>query len=525
MNIKRYRAASMREALESAKRELGEDALVIETRRVRAGGVLGLGGRELVEVSIADDDSSAKTNAKTDDAGSGDRRSAKRASGRSILNLSDDAPATPRRDKAPAEKSGASTLSALVARNYAQETYKPSAQNFGSLFSSNASALDASSANGETPSHPVQAKAGPAKNQAETNASATTGFAERTAPRKAQESAPRAQQTTTSAQTATQPATLNHELERLRAELREVKFSLGTLIARPQHAQPAAFDLSSANEDDLAIFDSPFYEAYLALTSAAFTPELARRVVRAALAVCGQDASDPAQAIRAGLNASLPSIVSFGADPLTRASGAGDAPHAIALVGPTGVGKTTTIAKIAARAALRERRRVELITLDTYRIAAVEQLRTYAEVIGAGFHVTRSMVELDALTRRLSSEAVVLIDTTGRSPHDLADQTELADYLRANESILKCLVMQATTHPDDALVAARKFAFYGAGSLVITKLDETSRPGCAVRFASEAALPLVYLCAGQRVPEDFEPATAESFAAHVVRTDGLAFSA
>jgi flagellar biosynthesis protein FlhF len=200
------------------------------------------------------------------------------------------------------------------------------------------------------------------------------------------------------------------------------------------------------------------------------------------------------------------------------------APTIITLVGPTGVGKTTTIAKLAARVALREKRRVELVTLDTYRIAAVEQLRTYAEIIGAGFHVARSMVELDAITRRLEATATVLVDTVGRNPHDLADQLEFGDYLRAREDMVKCLVLQATTHPADALAAIRKFALYGADRLVITKLDETTAPGRVVALANESKLPLLYLCAGQRVPEDMERATPDALAARVVRAGHVANS-
>jgi flagellar biosynthesis protein FlhF len=124
---------------------------------------------------------------------------------------------------------------------------------------------------------------------------------------------------------------------------------------------------------------------------------------------------------------------------------------------------------------------------------------------------------MDALIRRLAGGATLLIDTVGRSPHDLADQLELADYLRANEEITKCLVLQATTHPTDALASAKKFALYGADVLAFTKLDETARPGAFVGVAAEAALPLAYICAGQRVPEDIEAAAGPSLASRVLR--------
>jgi flagellar biosynthesis protein FlhF len=144
-------------------------------------------------------------------------------------------------------------------------------------------------------------------------------------------------------------------------------------------------------------------------------------------------------------------------------------------------------------------------------------LKTYAEIIGAGCHIAHSVVELDAMVRRFTGQATVLIDTTGRSPHDLADQMELADYLRGNEALAKCLVLPATTHRADAQLAFNKFALYGVNRLVLTKLDETVQPGSAVGIAALSSLPLVYLCAGQRVPEDLERATPRSFAARVVR--------
>jgi flagellar biosynthesis protein FlhF len=202
--------------------------------------------------------------------------------------------------------------------------------------------------------------------------------------------------------------------------------------------------------------------------------------------------------------------VKFAADPLKKEN-----PSIMAVIGATGVGKTTTIAKLAARVALHENRRVELITLDTYRIAAVEQLKIYAEIIGAGCHVVRSTLELDALLRRLPQDATVLIDTAGRSPHDLADQYELCDYLQRRKDIRKCLTVQATTNPLDGIAAIRKFEMYGADCLAITKMDETTRPGAMLELAAESNLPLVYFGTGQRVPEDLQIAAPETFTARI----------
>jgi flagellar biosynthesis protein FlhF len=113
--------------------------------------------------------------------------------------------------------------------------------------------------------------------------------------------------------------------------------------------------------------------------------------------------------------------------------------------------------------------------------------------------------------RRLPADVTVLIDTTGRSPHDLADQYELSEYLRHRDDIRKCLAVQATVHPIDSAAAIKKFEMYGADCLALTKIDETMRPGATVELVAGSSLPLAFLCTGQRVPEDLHIASAESF--------------
>lgn len=508
MNIKRYRAATMREALEQVKQELGEEALVLETKAVRAGGFLGVGTREMVEVRVAaETSSSAKSRPEKQPEKQPEIR-ARRGPGITRLNLTDNTPATPARSSEPVDPANLPTLAALAARAY-------SSSSNSNLGPKNSTGSGSDRFNDESPvALPREAHAGARRGIeiAETaprvvhraTITSSTGAAAKPAP-------------VTDDAVPAPPTTISRELERLRAELREVKFALSAVTVRTVERESNPREVQAAFDAEPKLYDSPYYDAYLELTATGLQPGLALQAIRAVIASGMREVNNISKVARAGLVSVLPSSVRFGEDPLSIMPGASNTPPAIAFIGPTGVGKTTTIAKLAARVGLRARRRVELITLDTYRIAAVEQLKTYAEIIGAGCHVARSVVELDALTRRFAGEATVLVDTIGRNPHDLADQMELADYLRGHEQMHKCLVIQATTHPTDAQIAIKKFALYGADRLVITKMDETAQPGATVFLAAQAALPLVYLCTGQRVPEDLERATPLAFAARVVR--------
>ena len=506
MNIKRYRAATMREALEQVKHELGEEALVLETKSVRAGGFFGMGTREMVEVRVAaDTSSSAKPRQEKRREKPVEKPPAKRGPGITKLNLTDDTWAAPGSSSENLDPAQLPTLAALAARAYASSPRNTARKN-DELNAAPARENIALTREVET---------------AEVNGIEIAESAPRLVHRAAAaaaSAAPAAKPATTEIESAPLPSpSLNRELERLRAELREVKFALTTVATRSLERPEDPREAQAALEAEPKLFDSPYYDAYLELTATGLQPEMARQAMRAVIASGMREAHDISKIARAGLVSVLPNSVRFSEDLLSALPGSPNAPAAMAFIGPTGVGKTTTIAKLAARVGLRARRRVELITLDTYRIAAVEQLKTYAEIIGAGCHIARSVMELDALMHRYEKDATVLIDTIGRSPHDLADQMELADYMRGNTNIHKCLVIQATTHPTDAQIAIKKFALYGADRLIITKLDETARPGAAVTLAAQAALPLIYLCSGQRVPEDLERATPLAFAARVVR--------
>lgn len=182
------------------------------------------------------------------------------------------------------------------------------------------------------------------------------------------------------------------------------------------------------------------------------------------------------------------------------------------LIGPTGVGKTTTIAKLAATHKLRYGRSVGLITADTYRIAAVEQLRTYAGIIGLPLEVALTPEDVASARDRLSHCDVVLIDTPGRSPRDRARLGELEALLLAAGSTRTHLVLSAGSSPGVLAEAAKRFAGTEPGCLILSKLDEASGFGVICAAAEITGLPMSYITTGQEVPDHIEPARAERLA-------------
>jgi flagellar biosynthesis protein FlhF len=183
-----------------------------------------------------------------------------------------------------------------------------------------------------------------------------------------------------------------------------------------------------------------------------------------------------------------------------------------ALVGPTGVGKTTTIAKLAAHYRLREKRRVGLITVDTYRIAAVEQLRTYADIIDLPMQVVSTPREMREAAQRMNDLDLILLDTAGRSPKDEVRIQELRAFVTEADADEIHLVLSAMTGARTLQQTAERFAAVGTTALILTKLDEASSLGNILSVLRFSKLPLSYLTNGQNVPDDIETANAQRLA-------------
>lgn len=184
-------------------------------------------------------------------------------------------------------------------------------------------------------------------------------------------------------------------------------------------------------------------------------------------------------------------------------------------IGPTGMGKTTTIAKLGAAFALWENRKVLLLTADTYRIAAVEQLRTYAKILGVPMEVVYGPDDLPRILGRYADVDVVLLDTAGRSQND---DEKIAEYRRLYEAFepqSTHLVLAGNVKYHDMLDVIDRMNVVPIDGLIATKLDETKSAGSLLNVVFDFNLPLTFLTAGQNVPNDISIASGEDFLSHL----------
>lgn len=193
-----------------------------------------------------------------------------------------------------------------------------------------------------------------------------------------------------------------------------------------------------------------------------------------------------------------------------------EGPKIVILLGPTGVGKTTTLAKIAANYGLIAGVDVGLLTIDTYRIAAVEQLRVYAELIGIPLEVARNPQEVQKAIKRLAGKDLILVDTAGRSQRNGEHMQELREMLAALPGVERHLVFSATTRCRDLMDIIRRFQAIGFDRLIATKLDETTSYGILLTAYAAARRPFSFLTDGQVVPDDIQVAEAAHIAKLIV---------
>lgn len=182
-----------------------------------------------------------------------------------------------------------------------------------------------------------------------------------------------------------------------------------------------------------------------------------------------------------------------------------DGPRAEIFIGPTGVGKTTTIAKLASELSVTQKKKVALLTVDTYRIAAAEQLRTYASILEIPFRVIYTVDEMKQAAEDFKDYDYIMVDTAGHSLHNEELKQSVESFIRVLEDIMDCenfLVLSATTKYRDLIEIADAYSEMVAYKLIFTKMDETGAKGNLYNIRIHTGSPIAYITNGQNVPDD-----------------------
>lgn len=459
MQVKTVRASSVKEAMEQIKDELGSDAVLLHTKKYREGGVLG--GAEMIEVTAAVDETQARVPRPT-----------------SVY-------------VPPAEP----ILPSNVVNQYRMTMPLPEE---GAVPPTHA-ALPSYDASYAVPQMAPQTYA--AKEQAAYPADAYVGAPPAVLqPQQAPSSQPH-ETVSADPPAPAAPSSVSEEQENdgsaerirlLEDELAQMKTMLAQMIAANQPKEIVSIQDALRRQDvreDLC-------------------EDLAAKV---SVANVSLDSLDP-RAVPA-LSGYLAQVMKFtgGLKPGVHAS------RVVAFIGTTGVGKTTTLAKIAAHFVLEQNLKGALITADTYRISAVEQLKKYAEILGLPVEVVYSAANLKKAIARHRSKDFILVDTAGRSQYNEYQMDELKQLLAAHPRMEKHLVVSATTKEADAAEIIQRFSVCKPDRIIFTKTDETCAVGMVLNLLAGDGLPLSFLSNGQSVPDDIIPATAERLAELLLR--------
>ncbi len=291
---------------------------------------------------------------------------------------------------------------------------------------------------------------------------------------------------------------VRNEIDELKALVRQLAKPAGPQASKPIVTAPPRKVQQGAEVQEMSLLQNELDRLGISGEAAATLEQYAWEKLSP------RQLGDP-QGIREFLNDAIGRLVSV----TCPFKSIGNQQKRIALVGPTGVGKTTTIAKMAASQLLKGTTRIALITIDTYRIAAVEQLKVYGEIMNLPVEVVTTPEQLQQAIARHRDKELILIDTAGRSPRDDMSIAELAAFLgQANTE--NHLVLSATTRDRELTEVVQRFGRIPLHSLVFTKLDECEQCGTLLNISLTQQLPLSFLTNGQRVPEDLMEADAEA---------------
>ena len=505
MQIKSFKAPTLKEAMANVKSELGVDAVILHTNKIKKGGILGFHAKEIVEVIAAiEDEPVVKEQKPAMDTGAASEAvlqaaAAARASRNSAPEPQPTGNFTPRNMVSQYQTAGTiEAISHAMAQN-------PPSPTFGEVLARVNRAQEqvesGESASGILPQQlsdqpVVNEQVAPVQPAVDVNSGVGQPVVKEklAEPMKAApESLSQDRDTVTASEDATDLDVKEQEILDLQNQLEEMKSMLVEM---------------SRNKDEAGGIPN--------LQRAMEAQGISQHVLEDMISkLNGTEILAPQNSIKA-----LKALEKYVRKAIRIANGItlySDKPKIVALIGPTGVGKTTTLAKIAAKFVLEEGAKVALITADTYRISAVEQLKTYSDILGLPLEIVYNPQALQEAIEKHRDKQLILLDTAGRSQYNAYQMKELSELLNIDADIEKHLVMSATTKTSDGLELLDNFSLCKPDRVIFTKVDETKTHGIILNILHRRKAALSYLTNGQSVPDDIEPASIEKLAELLLR--------
>lgn len=480
MQIKSFKAPTLKEAMANVKSELGVDAVILHTNKIKKGGILGFHAKEIVEVIAAiEDEPVVKEQKPAMDTGAASEAvlqaaAAARASRNSAPEPQTTGNFTPRNMVSQYQTAG--TIEA-ISHAMAQNTPSPT---FGEVLAS----VNRAQEQAESEQPVVKEEPAELVSVAEEKVVSAESDVEQLTTEK---------ETETTSEVYTDLDVKEQEILDLQNQLEEMKSMLVEM---------------SRNKDEAGGIPN--------LQRAMEAQGISQHVLEDMISkLNGTEILAPQNSIKA-----LKALEKYVRKAIRIANGItlySDKPKIVALIGPTGVGKTTTLAKIAAKFVLEEGAKVALITADTYRISAVEQLKTYSDILGLPLEIVYNPQALQEAIEKHQDKQLILLDTAGRSQYNAYQMKELSELLNIDADIEKHLVMSATTKTSDGLELLDNFSLCKPDRVIFTKVDETKTHGIILNILHRRKAALSYLTNGQSVPDDIEPASIEKLAELLLR--------